>query len=59
MPKPALPKKLFKGAKLQMRFTSEEIEVLKQRAVATGSRTLSEYVRRCINFAYRNNHNMF
>jgi hypothetical protein len=59
MPKPPLPKKLYKGVKLQMRFTAEEIEVLKERAVSTGSRSLSEYVRRCINFAYRNNHNMF
>jgi hypothetical protein len=59
MPKPALPKQLYKGVKLQMRFTAEELEVLKQRAIETGSKSLSEYVRRCINFAYRSNHNMF
>jgi len=59
MPKPAIPPQQDKGVKLQIRFTAEELEVLKKRAIETGSKTLSEYVRRCINFAYRSNHNMF
>jgi hypothetical protein len=59
MPKPPLPTNKYKGVMFQMRFSLEEIEILKQRAAVTGSKSLSEYIRRCINFAYQNNHNMF